>query len=88
MSTTEAASQVFEEIAQLFASAPTDEQILSFRPSSNVALRASHLLTLNRQGHVANELRHELDQYEQAELLMRLVKAQIRARRESSSENE
>ena len=83
MSTTEAASKVFEEIAQLFGSAPTDEQILSFRPSAEVAQRASQLLMLNRNGQVDEELKHELDQYEQAELLVRIVKAQIRSRRES-----
>ncbi len=83
MSTTEAASKIFEEIAQLFASAPSDEQILSFRPPVEVARRASELLILNRSGQADEDLRHELDQYEQAELLMRMVKARIRARRES-----
>jgi hypothetical protein len=83
MSTTEAASKVFEEIAQLFASSPNDEQILSFKPSAEVAQRASQLLILNRNSHGDDDLRHEIDQYEQAELLMRMVKAQIRARRGS-----
>jgi len=83
MSTTEAASKIFEEVAQLFASAPSDEQILSFRPPVEVARRASELLILNRSGQADEDLRHELDQYEQAELLMRMVKARIRARRES-----
>ena len=83
MSTAEAASKVLEEIAQLFGSGPTDEQILSFRPSAEIAQRASHLLILNRKGQVDEDLKHELDQYEQAELLMRMVKAQIRSRRES-----
>jgi hypothetical protein len=83
MSTTEAASKVFEEIAQLFGSGPTDEQILNFRPSADVVQRASQLLSLNRTGQMDDDLKHELDQYEQAELLMRMVKAQIRARQGS-----
>jgi hypothetical protein len=83
MSTPEAASKVFEEIAQLFGSRPTDEQIISFRPSAQVIQRASQLLQLNRTGQMDDELEHELDQYEQAELLMRMVKAQIRARQGS-----
>lgn len=83
MSTTEAASKVFEEIAQLFGSGPTDEQILNFRPSADVAQRASKLLSLNRTGQMDDDLKHELDQYEQAELLMRMVKAQIRSRQGS-----
>jgi hypothetical protein len=83
MSTTEAASKVFEEIAQLFGSGPTDEQILNFRPSADVAQRASQFLSLNRTGQIDDDLKRELDQYEQAELLMLLVKARIRARQVS-----
>ena len=44
----EAALKVFEEISQLFGSGPTDQQILNFRPSADVAQRASKLLSLNR----------------------------------------
>ena len=80
MSTTEAASKVFEEIAQLFASSPSDEQILCFKPSAEVSQRASQLLILSRNSHGDDDVRQEIDQYEQAELLMRMVKAQIRAR--------
>lgn len=80
MSTTEAPSRVFEEIARLFASKPSDEQILSFCPSTLTTQRATQLLQWNRDGQLDNELRNELDQYEQAELLMRMVKAEIRAR--------
>jgi hypothetical protein len=48
ISTTEATSRVFEEIAQLFGSGPTDEQILNFRPSADVVQRASKLLSPDR----------------------------------------
>lgn len=80
MSTSAAFSKVLEEIAVLFASALSDEQILSFRPSVEVVDRASQLLALNRQQQLDEERLHELEQYEQAELLMRMVKAQVRAR--------
>lgn len=80
MSTTEGASRVFDEIAQLFGSGATDEQILNFRPSADVAQRASQLLSLNRTGQMDDDLKYELDQYEHAELLMRMVKARIRER--------
>lgn len=83
MSTTQAVSKVFVEISQLFGSGPTDEQILNFRPSAEVAKRASQLLSLNSTGQMDDDLKHELDQYEHAELLMRMVKAQIRARQGS-----
>jgi hypothetical protein len=80
MSTTQTAAKVFEEIAELFGSCPTDDQILDYRPSAEVVQRASHLLSLNRNGSINDELKLELDHYEQAELLMRMVKARIRAR--------
>lgn len=79
MPVTQSSSMLFEELASLFASAPRPQQILDFRPSDAAVQRASELLELNRQGRLGDELRDELDQYEQAELLMRLIKARIRA---------
>ncbi|MEZ6056222.1 MAG: hypothetical protein R3C01_05915 [Planctomycetaceae bacterium] len=75
----QAPSRLFDEIAELIASAPTPRQILDFRPSEAAVQRASELLELNRQGSLDEELRQELDQFEQAELLMRLIKARIRS---------
>lgn len=79
MSSVESPSRIFEEIAMLFASAPTASEILDFRPSEQTRKRASELLQLNRDGRLDDQLAQELDQYEQAELLMRLVKARIRS---------
>ncbi len=86
MTTTQAPSKIFEEIAVLFASDPRPQQILEFRPSDSAARRASELLDLNRQGRLGEQQRQELDQFEQAELLMRLVKARIRAGQTHDSE--
>jgi len=85
MTTTEAPSILFEEIALLFASAPSPQDILDFHPSDATIQRASALLELNRQGRVGEEQRRELEQFEQAELLMRLVKARIRAAQSAKS---
>ena len=82
MSTAHAPSTLFEEIATLFASAPSAQAILDFRPSEAAVARASQLLELNRAGELDDATRAELDQYEQAELLMRLVKALIRINQE------
>ena len=82
MSSVEAPSRIFEEIAALFASAPSAQKILEFQPSDQTRKRASELLELNRSGGLDGQSSVELDQYEQAELIMRLVKAHIR-----SSEN-
>ncbi len=79
MSSVETPSRIFEEIASLFASAPSHQQILEFRPSVQTSKRASELLELNRLGSLNEQAMAELDQYEQAELLMRLVKARIRS---------
>ncbi len=79
MSSVESPSRIFEEIAELFASVPTADEILNFCPSEQTKKRASELLQLNREGRLDVQLVNELDQYEQAELLMRLVKARIRS---------
>lgn len=63
----------------LFASAPTTAEILDFRPSEQTQQRASELLELNRFESLDKRTATELDQHEQAELLMRLVKAHIRS---------
>lgn len=78
MSSVETPSRIFEEIAALFASAPTTAQILEFRPTEQTMKRASELLELNRCGNMDDRSAAELDQFEQVELLMRLVKARIR----------
>ena len=77
MSSVESPSRIFEEIATLFATAPTANEILEFRPSEKTKQRVSELLELNRQGKLDEKLTSEFDQYEQAEMLMRLVKARI-----------
>lgn len=78
MSTAPTASTLFDEIATLFASGPSPEQILQFRPSQASVDRAAELLELNRQDALDDDSRAELDEFEKAELLMRLVKARIR----------
>jgi len=69
---------MLEEIARFFASAPSIEAILEFRPSQAAIQRANHLLELNRTDTLDEASRRELDQFEMAETLMRLVKARIR----------
>jgi hypothetical protein len=85
MTSTQAPSQIFDEIAALFASDPRPQQILAFRPSESTVQRASELLELNRLGRLGEEQRQELDDFERAELLMRLVKAKIRAGQDQSA---
>ena len=71
-------SSLLEELAILFADSPSPKAILDFRPSQPLVDRANELLQLSRTNHLDDETKGELDQFEFAEILMRLVKAQIR----------
>lgn len=68
-----------EEIADLLAGGPSPEELLAFRPSAQTQARAEELLEKLKDGRLAAEERAELDQFEQAERFMRLVKARIQA---------
>lgn len=70
-------SSLLEEIAILFADSPSPKAILDYRPSQTLVDRANALLELSRTNQLDEETKRELDQFEQAELLMRLVKARI-----------
>lgn len=72
-------SSLFNEIATFFASGPSPSAILQFRPSPATIERANRLLELNRAGALDETARRELDEFEMAETLMRLVKARVRA---------
>jgi hypothetical protein len=82
MSTVQSPIRVLEEIADLFASGPGRDEVLNFRLSSSTEQRARELLEREREGSLSFDERRELDQFEQAELLMRLVKARLRAQAE------
>ena len=78
MSIVESPPSLFDEIAELIASTPSAEEILTFRPSAEVQERARDLLDRLKRDSLSHEEEQELDQYEQAELLIRLVKAKVR----------
>jgi hypothetical protein len=79
MSTKQTTTSLFDELAKFFASGPSRDAILQFRLSKATTDRASELLELNRTNGLDEASRRELDQFEMAESLMRLVKARIRA---------
>ena len=81
MSTAQAPSGLFEEIAAFFASAPSAEAIANSCPCQASVEQASELLVPNGKDLLDTAAQEELKQYEQAELLMRLVKARIRSSR-------
>ena len=63
MSTAHAPSSLFEEIATLFASAPSPQEIIEFQPSEAIIARASKLLQLNRDGDLDEFAQRELNQF-------------------------
>jgi hypothetical protein len=71
---------LWEEIAEFMASRPTDEEVLAFRPSGETVERARELLFRGNAGELTSDEQWELTTMEQAEMLMRLVKARLRAR--------
>jgi hypothetical protein len=80
MASTQSTVSVLEEIADFLASGPSSEELLQFRPSLQTQSRAQELLEKLKDGRLSAEEGRELDQYEHAERLMRLVKARIHAR--------
>ena len=78
MAIAETPFRIMEEIADLFASGPSRDDLLAFRPSSAVQQRATELLDRQADGEATSDDQRELDQFAQAELLMRLVKARLR----------
>ena len=79
MSVLDSPPSLFDEIADFIASGPNTQEILAFRPSAAVQERIRELLRKLKQGSLWREEEQELDECEQAELLMRVVKAKARA---------
>jgi hypothetical protein len=71
----------WEEIAEFLASGPSPEQILSFRPSEVSQMRASELLQKQNEGPISFEEEKALDEFEQIERFMRLMKAKVRIKK-------
>jgi hypothetical protein len=81
MAVTQTSMGALEEIADFLASGPSPDELLRFRPSPQLQARAQELLEKLKDGRASAEERRELDQFEHAERLMRLTKAQIHARK-------
>jgi 3-methyladenine DNA glycosylase/8-oxoguanine DNA glycosylase len=69
---------VLEEVFKFLCSTPTPEQIIAFKPSDRSEDRLSELLSLNRQGTLAENDRVELDQYLWVNHLMNMLKIRVR----------
>jgi hypothetical protein len=79
MASTQAVPDIVEELADLFASCPSRERLLNYRPPQVVQQRARALLAKQGESWLTDEEKRELEEYLRAETLMRLIKARLRA---------
>lgn len=75
--TTATQPQIFEEIAEFLSAFPTREQVLAYRPSTEVQERARQLSGKSNAGELAEEERDELTDFGRAELFVRTLKARL-----------
>jgi hypothetical protein len=79
MAITQPEHSLVDEVAEFLASTPSREELLRFRPSEPVQERSRELLDKLKAGRLSDDERRELDRFEHLEVLMRLVKARLRA---------
>jgi hypothetical protein len=69
---------LYEEVYQFLISSPTPQAILDFHASENVQMRVRVLLDKNRDGTLNPDERAELDQFEQVNHLVSMMKIYAR----------
>lgn len=67
-----------DEVADFLSSSPSPAEILAFRPSEAVEARFAELIANQRDADLSVEEREELEQFQQTEMLLRLLKARQR----------
>ena len=67
-------SPVYREVYYFLASAPNREQILAYRPSTITQERVDQLLAASKEGRLSAEEESELDEFEQVEHFVRMLK--------------
>ena len=68
----------YREVYYFLASAPTHEDILAFRPSEVTQERIRVLLAASKEGRLTLEEQAELDEFEQVEHFVRMLKLHTR----------
>lgn len=69
---------MYQEVYFFLASGPTHEEILAFRPSEATQERIHALLAANKEGRLTIEEQGELDEFEQVEHFVRMLKLHTR----------
>ena len=68
-------AKIYRYILDFLASKPTPEEIIAFRPTDEMEKRLKSLLMLSKTGNIAPVEIEELDEYEQIEHLIVMLKA-------------
>jgi hypothetical protein len=68
-------ARLYRDILNFLASNPTPEQIVAFRPAPEIIERLKTLLAREASGEVSLAEKEELDEFEQIEHLMVMIKA-------------
>ena len=69
-----------DEIADLLATRPSRDEVLAFRPSEEVETRFAELIAKQRAEGLSDDEQEEVEQFQQTEMLLRLLKARLRQR--------
>jgi hypothetical protein len=69
---------LLDEFADLIAAGATPAQVLAFHPPAETVARAGELLEKLKADELTPDEEHELTMFQQAELMLRLVKARVR----------
>ena len=71
-------SPVYQEVYYFLASSPTPEEILAFRPAEATQQRIQALLQASKAGRLSDAEAAELDEFEQVEHFVRMLKLHTR----------
>jgi hypothetical protein len=71
---------LIDDVAEFFASCPSRDELLAYRPSLQAQERLNALLAKSKNGRLSADEEWELNQFEHVEMLMQSVKARLRTR--------
>lgn len=78
MSVVQAPNPLLEVFADLIAGGATPAEILAFHPTAETTARVSQLIEKLKSDALTPEEDHDLTMFQQAETMLRLVKARLR----------
>jgi hypothetical protein len=80
------ADAFFDEVLDFLASSPTAEQLVNYRPPTDLQQRLSELLDKNRRARLSEVEQAEMEEFRQIDHLLTLIKAKARLRLKAQHE--